>query len=101
MSRRRTWIGSLFMRDREAGRQALIATFRRNKGNVKASARELGLARQYLFALLWRESLWQELDEIRAQFPRRHVKDEPSPEWLERTREALKKGTNDDGLQNA
>lgn len=75
----------------------MIAVFRRNKGNMKASAFELGLQRQHLFAILWRESLWHELDEIRAEFPRPKKTAEPTPEWIERARAALRKDK-DDGL---
>jgi hypothetical protein len=93
---RRTWVGRLFRRDREAARQLIIRTLRRNRGNVKCTAYELDFNRKYLFALFWRESLWHEVDAIRAQFPRcgPHA---PAPDWLVETRKTLRKD-NEDGL---
>lgn len=91
MARRVTWIGTLLRVDREAGRAAIIRVLRRYKGNMTKSAHDLGFNRQHLFKLLWRESLWHELDAIRAEFPKvRHRTVEP--EWLAATRAALQKG---------
>ena len=90
---RLTWIGEMFRRDPAAGRAAIIRAIRRNRGNLKATARELDIGRRHLFKLVWRESLWSEIDKVRVRYPRTPGRVPEAPvDWLERTRAALKKG---------
>lgn len=88
MSNRQSWLGDLFVSDREAARAHLVMLMRRYKGNMKAVAFELGFDRRYIFRVLWRESLWHVLDEIRAQHPRPTRREDP--DWLMKARRALK-----------
>ncbi len=86
---RSTWIGRLFRKDREEARRQVIRVLRRNKGHMPNSAIDIGVTRRHLLKLLWRETLWPDLDAIRAEFPRTKVT-RLEREWLEKARAALK-----------
>lgn len=90
---RSTWLGRLFRRDRVAARAEVVKVLRRYKGNLKAAAFDLGFDRRYMFRILWRETLWPELDAIRAAHPRVHARrvDVDDAEWIASARRALRK----------
>lgn len=69
MARHPTWMGNLLLRDPEQGKVELLRVFRRNRGVVVYIARELGVSRWTIFSWIWKHSLWDELDAIRAQQP--------------------------------
>lgn len=87
MAKRATWLTRLFLRDRDAAREYVARIFRRNHGNIMHAAYELGMDRRTLYRYLWRESLWQHVDESRAE---RAVVADEEPEWLAQTRKALR-----------
>jgi hypothetical protein len=91
---RATWIGALFRKDREAARAEVVRVLRRNRGEMKRAAIDLGLDRRYLFRILWRESLWHELDEIRAKVAAEDARAK-ADSWLGRARQALKEPKGD------
>lgn len=83
---RSTWIGRLFRSDRDAARREVVRVLRRHRGCMKRAAVDLGIDRRHLQRYLWRESLWHEIDEIRAEAAR-IAKTKVS--WIEQTRKAL------------
>lgn len=97
MPRRITWIQTYLKQDREAGRAYLRRLIHRYRGILKYVARDLGVRRDHMFAIVWRESLWDAVDEARAKNPNRirdalDVSDErEQDDWLARTRAALKR----------
>jgi len=78
-------MGHLFLYERERGRVEFIRIMRRHRGKITDVARELGFDRRYIFRILWRESLWHELDMIRAEFATAGSE----PAWLRATKQAL------------
>lgn len=88
---RSTWLGRLFRKDRMQAREEFLRVIRRYGGNVKAAAIDLGFDRRYMFRILWRESLWQELDNIRAKKTRSvAMRDIGELNWLDRARVACR-----------
>lgn len=84
--------------DREAGREYLRRLIWRHKGILKHLAFDLGVRRDHVFAIVWRESLWDAVDAARAAHPERMkemqtcAQDEAEErDWLEKTRAALKR----------
>lgn len=98
---RSTWIGRLFREDREKARDVVKQLIWRHRGVVQYVATDLGVAREHVCRLLWRESLWPELDAARAAFPRDRRRRVIDPDhWLTRTRAAFRKDSGN-GLSHA
>lgn len=87
------------MRDREAGRAYLRRLIWQYGGVLSYVAFDLGVRRDHVFAIVWRESLWDAVDAARAARPRvAFQKDggaddgvQEQDDWIQRTRAALKR----------
>lgn len=84
--RRDTAIGRLFRTDEAAAREELERVLVRCEGNIVHAAHELGMGRRQLYRLIYRAELWPV---VNAERQRRLMR-RRAPEWLTRTREALR-----------
>lgn len=81
------WFRSLLRHDPDRARQELIRIARRYRGNVSKMADELGYDRSHLRKVIWKHALWEQVDAIRAEA----IVKGDGPDWLNRTREVLKR----------
>lgn len=81
------WFRSLLRSDPDRARAELIRIARRYRGNVSKMAIELNYDRAHLRKILWAQALWEQIDAIRAEA----IAKGEGPDWLSRTREALKR----------
>jgi hypothetical protein len=84
---RSTAIGRLFRMDQQAGRAEFIRALRRQHGRILHTATDIGLGWRHVIEIIWREGLWDTVDQIRAE-NRDHIVYEDE-EWLMKTRAAL------------
>lgn len=84
---RSTAIGRLFREDAVAGRAEFLRVARRHRGNIYRIATDLNLSWRHVIEIIWREGLWETIDQIRAE-NRNHIIYEDE-EWLMKTRAAL------------
>lgn len=67
------------------------------KGVLSHVAFDLGVRRDHVFAIVWRESLWDAVDEARAAHPRVAFRKDnidsvqEQDDWIQRTRAALRR----------
>jgi len=89
---RSTYVRRLFATDRDAARAHVLKVIERNQGALVSAAYEMGFDIRYMKRLIWRESLWQEVDAIRARHSGRRAKqfEIVDDEWITKTRAALK-----------
>jgi hypothetical protein len=89
---RSTYVRRLFVQDREAARAHILKVIERNKGSLRSAAYEMGFDDRYMKRIIWRESLWQEVDAIRARCGSRGYSglEIVDDEWLTKTRAVLK-----------
>lgn len=60
----------MFRRDPVRARKQLRAALEANDGNLVRTAPDLMMTRRQLYRLVYRENLWAEVEQMRAQHPR-------------------------------
>lgn len=89
MSNRSTWIGREFRADPLAAREKFLRIAKRNDGVHAKIAKELGVTPRQVTRICWRESLWNEVDKMRAEAEAKPKTVDPA-DWLSVTRAALR-----------
>lgn len=82
-------MGTLYRENPAAARAEILRVLRRQGGSVTLAARDIGLSRRNFIRYLHMESLWEDLDAIRARARANNRQPPPLHPALQQARGAL------------